>query len=75
MEAMSELKIGDQVVTERPAIESSDWTPEAAKARRWGVKARIVKLSNSHGLCFQVEYEDGMYGWHETWELKLEIGS
>jgi len=39
--------------------------------RRWGAKGTIKQYSNSHGLCFDVEHDDGVLGYYEPDELKL----
>ena len=37
---------------------ADDWTPEALETRRSGVKGKIVAIHDSHGLCYDVEYDD-----------------
>jgi hypothetical protein len=48
-----------------------EYVQAARAARRWGVKGTLKQYSNSHGLCFQVEHDDGTTGCYEADELKL----
>lgn len=67
---MSKFETGQRVRTAEDQG-SSDWTSEAVEDRKWGVVGRIVDHSNSHGLCYKVEHEDGTTGWYEPGELDL----
>jgi hypothetical protein len=64
------LENGTTVETIKPEVESTDWAPEALKNRRWNVSGKVVGHSDSHGLCFEVEHEDGTKAWYERRELK-----
>lgn len=48
-----------------------DWHPDAEKDCRWGVTGRITHVSDSHGVCYRVEHEDGSSAWYEPAELEL----
>lgn len=66
---------GEKVETVKPKVESKDWGPDGLKNRRWSVSGKIIAESNSHGVIYQVEYEDGSSAWYERRELKrLESG-
>ena len=47
------------------------YSAEANRLRKWGVKGTLVRYSNSHGLCFEVQHDDGSRGCYEPEELKL----
>lgn len=66
----SDMKI--QIETVRPESISSDWTAEAKRARRWGVRGEIVAVKTGHGLCYEVRHDgDGSLAFYEPRELKL----
>jgi hypothetical protein len=63
------LSPGTRVETIKPEVESSDWSPDAKKDRRWGVSGVVQKHSDSHGLCYEVEHADKTKAWYESREL------
>lgn len=48
-----------------------DWTEEALANRKWGVGGRVIGYSDSHGLCYEVEHEDGTVGWYNPSEIEV----
>jgi len=48
-----------------------DWMPEARQAVQWGVMGKVIKHHNSHGLCYEVEFDNGNIAAFETEELKV----
>jgi hypothetical protein len=60
-----------RVETARPETMSTDWTAEAKKARRWGVRGEIVAVKTGHGLCYEVRHDDGSLAFYEPRELRL----
>jgi len=58
-----------RVRTTKPARESSDWTIEALRERKWDVTGVIIEHSNSHGLIYKVRHDDGSTAWYEPREL------
>lgn len=63
------LKVGTKVLTVETNHTSKDWDKKALASRRFGVVGTIIHESNSHGLCFKVEHEDGSIGYYDPWEL------
>jgi len=59
-----------RVETIKPKVEPKGWDQDARQHCRWGVSGKIVDHSDSHGLCYQVEHEDGTVAWYEPRELK-----
>lgn len=65
------FELSDKVFTHiDPNFVSNDWEKDDTSERRHGVEATVVKISNSHGLCYKVKYDDGVTGWFDPWELK-----
>lgn len=60
---------GDRVRTVKPDKESTDWTPEALATRRWDVEGVVDMSHNSHGVTYEVRYDDGTIGHYEPREL------
>lgn len=48
-----------------------DYMTECVLARKdcSGASGKIRKLSNAHGLCFEVEFPSGKRAWYESEEL------
>lgn len=72
-----DIPLGTPVITTKPAKESEGWTPEARLALRWGKDGKVVgsavagaPLSGSHGICYEVQHEDGTKAWYERKELR-----
>ena len=51
---------------------SDDWTKEALKTRRWGVRGAVIAHHDSHGLCYDVRHEDGTRGSYDPSELEVD---
>lgn len=66
--------MGKHVCTTLLTCLTGGWSSEALKQRREGAWGRVVDLSNAHGLCYQVDYDDGGHGWYDPSEL-FEEGS
>jgi hypothetical protein len=62
---------GDRVRTAE-VLEARDYTEEGQRRRRPAVLGSVEGLSNKHGLCFRVRYEDGEHGYFDPDELVLE---
>lgn len=50
-------------------LDARDYTPIGIQKRRPGATGIIVAHSDSHGLCFEVDHEDGSSGWYDPDEL------
>ena len=46
----------------------TDW--QTPGERKFGVSGNISKISNAHGLCYQVSHDDGSFGYYEEHELR-----
>lgn len=46
-----------------------DWTLENCQARQWGVKGKVIDLSNTHGLCYRIQHDDGTDAWYDPQEF------
>ena len=63
------LEVGTKVITHiDPKLVSDDWQNQGE--RRSDVEAEIVDVSDSHGLCYKVQYEDGTRGWFDPHEVR-----
>jgi hypothetical protein len=47
------------------------WVPRREHS---GQSGKIVRLSNAHGLCFMVQFPDGLHAWYEPQELNQKKG-
>jgi hypothetical protein len=64
--------VGDSVRTTKPNLSMrDDWTEVAWSRKRWGVEGKITSKHNSHGVCFEVEHEDGTKAVYDASELEL----
>lgn len=59
--------MGKKVKTLSPIVD--DWTYENQQARQWGVKGKVIDLSNAHGLCYQIQHEDLTCAWYDPKEF------
>lgn len=50
---------------------ADDWTEEAKFVRRFGVLGTIVRHHDSHGLCYDVQHDDGTEGCYDSRELAV----
>ena len=50
---------------------NDDWSDPKRPACKWGVEGKIVKYSNSHGLCYEVQHIDGTFAWYDPEELEF----
>ncbi len=64
------IKYGTKVVTTEANPEIDDWSKEASCSRQWGVKGTVIMHHDSHGLCYEVEHEDGTIGHYDPSELQ-----
>lgn len=67
------LKVGARVLT-GPSKDSHlplDWAPDARRYVTWGVVGTVIKVSNGHGLCYEVYHDDGSAttAWYNPDEL------
>ena len=66
------LDPGTKVKTTKPFWSGrGDWTGEALASRKWGVKGTILKHHDSHGLCYEVQHDDGTVGHYDPSELEV----
>lgn len=60
------------VDTTNPNLSKQDeWTAEALSARRWGVRGRVIRHHDGHGLCYEVQHEDKSIGYYDPSELHV----
>lgn len=51
---------GTMVKTTQPNWDLRDeWTDEGWAERKWGVHGKVIIHHDSHGLCYDVQHEDG----------------
>lgn len=61
---------GTRVKTVAVPNPSTDWDPAVLSLRRFGVDGIVLKHSDSHGLCYEVEHtDDKTKAWYEPREL------
>lgn len=65
--------IGKKVKTLSENKNITDWNDDVKYSRKWGVKGTIQRLSNSHGLCYEVKHDDGTISWYDSSELTTEV--
>lgn len=65
------FQTGDRVKTRHTTNPPTDWTPEAARLRRFEVEGTVIQSHNGHGLCYSVRHENGTVGTYEPQELEL----
>jgi len=70
MSVVETFKIGDQVETVTVPNPPTDWTVEAKRARKFGVRGEVVEVHTGHGICFSVRHDDGTVGAYEPRELR-----
>jgi len=68
-EAEDKSRVGKAVITVRSENTADDWSDEARLHCQWGVSGKIINYSNSHGLCYRVQHEDGTTAWYDMGEL------
>ena len=47
-----------------------EWSEGVWEKRQWGVQGSVVTHHDSHGLCYDVQHEDGTIGSYEHDELR-----
>lgn len=52
---------------------SRDWAARARENVQWRTVGTIVQKSDSHGLCYEVQHDDGTCAWYNHGEL-VKIG-
>lgn len=66
------LETGTEVKTTQADMSTRrDWTGMTWISRKWGIVGKILKVSNSHGLCYQVDHGDGTSGWYNPTEISV----
>ncbi len=55
-------------------LDGRDYTAEARAQRKPGVGGKILGHSDSHGICYQVEHDDGSTAYYDPGELLSEDG-
>lgn len=65
------LDPGTRIRTTIKKLSDSEWMPEARAARKWGVTGRIVMHHDSHGLCYDVQHDDGTEGCYDPTEFEV----
>lgn len=60
---------GALVVTIRENPLVTDWTEEAVRNRKWGVKGFIIGESGSHGFCYKIRHSDDSIAYYDPSEL------
>jgi len=65
------LDPGTRVKTTSKKTSDGEWMPEARAARKWGVTGRILVHHDSHGLCYDVQHDDGSQGCYEPTEFEV----
>ena len=63
---------GTKVTTDISAGDADDWMPEALASRKHNAKGVVVKHHDSHGLCYEVQHEDGTIGHYDPHELVVD---
>ena len=59
------------MTTERD--DSDDWQDNNRPDCRWRTRGRIIKHSDSHGLCYEVKHADGSSAWYNPGELVVDV--
>ncbi len=66
------LPVGTKVrTTQENESLRGEWTEEAQISRKWGVQGTILMHHDSHGLCYDVQHDDGTVGCYDPSELEL----
>lgn len=63
---------GTEVRTIQPNVEKQhEWTEKGWASKKWGVRGRILRHHDSHGLYYDVRHEDGTEGCYDPSELEV----
>ena len=63
---------GTEVKTTQPNMEKRhEWTEEGWASKKWGVRGRILRHHDSHGLYYDVRHEDGTEGCYDPSEFEV----
>lgn len=65
------ISAGTRVVTTQATTSEAEWQEEARVQRKWGIRGTVSSHSDSHGLCYLVNHEDGTSGWYEPSEFEI----
>lgn len=65
------LDPGTRVKTTSKKTSDKEWMPEALIARKWGVTGTIIMHHDSHGLCYDVQHDDGTEGCYDPNEFEV----
>ena len=65
---------GTSVKTTEPNLGMRDqWTDEGWAGRKWGIQGKVFTHHDSHGLCYDVQHEDGTVGCYDPSELEVVV--
>ncbi len=48
-----------------------EWTAQGLADKRWGVTGMILRHHDSHGLCYDVQHDDGTFGCYDPSEFEV----
>lgn len=65
------LPYGQRVKTAAESKSDGQWCEEAIPNRRWNKAGTIIMFHDSHGLCYDVAYDEGGEGSFNPEELLL----
>jgi len=69
-ETCARLSMGTAIRTTQPNLAMrNEWTDEGWDARKWGVIGTITAHHDSHGLCYDVQHEDGSDACYDPSEI------
>ncbi len=49
----------------------NQWTNEGRAKKKWGIRGNVLAHHDSHGLCYDVQHEDGTKGCYDPAELAV----
>ncbi len=63
---------GKLVKTTKPNLSKrEEWTAEGWAKRKWGVYGHVITHHDSHGLCYDVQHDDGTQACYDPSELRV----
>lgn len=65
------IKNGTKIITIKANAKIDDWTEEASFSRQWEAKGTVIMHHDSHGLCYEVQHEDGTVGYYDPSEFEV----
>jgi hypothetical protein len=63
------LRKGDRVRTLK-SRGRTDWVPGSRESCQWGAGGIVLKMKTGHGLCYEVQHDDGRKAWYDYDEVK-----